>query len=1126
MQLSVFCKGKYTTLGPCISKICVIMRLTTIFIIVVILHASAEGVSQQRVTLSKKDAPIENVFNSIRSQTGYNFLYSNNVVRQSNTVSINVKNVPLQDALDQCMKDQPLIYHIINRTIIVEVSHKENKASPPDDIEVTGTVSDEKGNPLSGVSIQIKNTSAGTVTDDNGNFKLTVPDKQAVLLFTYIGYTPVQKTVGNNAVFNIILTAENKGLNELVVVGYGQQKKVDLTGAISQISGNTIRGRPVVRLTQALQGVMPGLTVQQNNGSPGAKDNLTIRGISSLNSSGSPLVIVDGIPGDINNINPEDVESITVLKDASSTAIYGARAANGVILIKTKEGEGNGLKVEFHSNVVLKTPTMYPPLNDAVQNAKLANLAFTNAGASPLFTESQIKDMSDPSVTAIPNADSSDYIYVGNFNWYKYFFQHSFQQRQNIILSGGGKANTFFVSGSWTDNRGYFAKYGPDSYNNYSIRYNDAYKLIPGKLILRSYLNLSVEKYRKPSVGYDVLVKAIQDPPPNMPLYNPDGTYARYKMQENALQDLQEAGFDDVRNNNFLGRISMEWNVIKHLSINALAGYNYTSGNETQWDRAYYKYTPKGPTALSWRRAPNNLILGNSYTNYYNAHIYANYTNTFGDHRIDLLLGGEMEHSYSQNQSTERQNLQGNNLPSITLGDPTTATNNWNVGEWGVESGFARLRYNYKEKYLLEASLRADGSSKFPPKYRWGYFPAISAGWRITQERFMQKQKIFSTIKLRGSYGEVGNESGLGNYDYIAIFRVPATYIPFPAGKEQVALNPYLASNERTWETIEIKDIGLDIGFLNDRLSITADAYIKNNKDMLIAITVPSTIGITVPTSNNGSLQTKGWEVSIRWNSDVKSIGLQYNVNFNLSNNTNKLTKLDKGSTVPTGGFNNIQGYPANSIFGYQADGYFQSEDEIKNSATQNANTSVGDLKYVDQNGNGKIKSPEDLIYMGTDNPQYVFGTALGASWKRFDISALFQGVGKRRYYLNSNTVGVFLQSYVGWSYQMMNDYWTPDNTHARFPRPVLKGSWNFNWSSHWLQNAAYIRLKNIQVGYRLPSSLLKKIDIEAARIYFSGDNLWTMSHMWGFDPELGSVDPSSVYPINKLYSLGLDITF
>jgi TonB-linked SusC/RagA family outer membrane protein len=562
------------------------------------------------------------------------------------------------------------------------------------------------------------------------------------------------------------------------------------------------------------------------------------------------------------------------------------------------------------------------------------------------------------------------------------------------------------------------------------------------------------------------------------------------------------------------------------LSLKAIGGYNTNWSDGTLWQRAYWKYTPNGRINKGYINAPNALQLQSGYKRYYSGRIQAGYSNSVGDNNFDLLLGSSAQDQTTENTSTKRLNIAGNNLPALNLGSSSDIKNDWSAGEWSLASGFMRFRYNYEEKYLLEASFRADASSRFSKANRWAFFPSFSLGWRIIKEKFMQHQNIFSSLKLKASYGEVGNQNGLGLYDYIPIFSITNSFIPFPNSLEQQAFNPRLASPERTWETIISKNIGMEMGFLRDKLIVKANYFVKRNKDMLIGIKVPSIIGITVPTNNNGSLKTKGWEISADWQSRNGNDGFNYNIEINLSDRTNKITNLGQASNTPTAGFNNIQGYPANSVFAYQANGYFQNKKEVNNSAFQNANTSLGDIKYVDQNGDGKITSPEDLIFAGTTNPRYNFGLNLGVSYKGFNLSLFFQGVGKRNYYLSSTSVGTYLHPWVSWSYKFQDDYWTPENRQALFPRPYLGGGFNYQFSTHWVQNAAYIRLKNLRLGYKLPSSLLQDIKINSIEVYFSGLNLWTATNLLAFDPEVGSTTASNVYPLNESYSLGLNITF
>lgn len=1106
------------------------MKLTFLFMLVACLQVSA-GVKAQDITFSKRNISLEKVFMEIRNQTGYEFLYNTDALNRAKKIDLRFEHTPLKEALNEVFKDQPLTYDIIGKTIVVRGKEDQpvTKMEEPVLIQIKGTVVDSAtGSPLVGVTIRVRGGTMGTVSNGQGKFSLNVPEN-AVLEISYLGYdNKVIKVEGRNDI-TIRLPSASTNLNQLVVVGYGTEKKADLTGAVSTVDTKQLENRPLPNLSQSLQGLVPGVTVQRNSGGiPGSSGTITIRGATSLNSSG-PLVLIDGIPGSIDNINPNDVASISVLKDAASTAIYGARAAEGVILITTKSGSFNQpMKISYQANFSLQRPGHYPAVNNSVDNATLGNLAFTNAGGAPLYPQEQINFYKDPKTIAYPNANNTDWIYVANTNWPKLLFNNSLEQSHQLAISGGSKNISYRVSGDLLYQEGMFAKYGPDNFGRKTLRADLSAELIPSKLKMKIGIDYFNSKKLLPSVGYGYLMSTIEQIGPTIPVYNPDGTWARFKQQQSPIQLLEEAGFDNTYTDQLTARINLSWNITKEFSVEALGGYVINYDREKKWDRAYSKYTPKGITNTGYINGPNSVTMNNDYAGYSTGQILANYDKTIaGAHHFHLLVGSSIEEQKESSLSAFRDNIPGNNLPALNIGSNKNWTNGASAGSWAIVSGFSRLNYNYKEKYLIEANVRMDGSSRFSNEHRWGTFPSVSAAWRISNESFMKDQHIFSNLKLRLSWGEIGNQNGLGLYDYIPVYNIGG-YYPFGGGNlGQWAISPELASQDRTWETVVVKNIGIDVGFLRNRLTITADYFEKRNRDMLINIQVPSIIGITVPTDNFGVLETKGWDAEIDWKDNLSN-NFQYSVSFNLSNANDKLVSIATPFANPTAGIINLQGYPLNSIFGYQAGGYFQTQDEISKWAVQNpAVNAPGDIKYVDQNGDGKISSPQDLIYMGNTTPHYTFGLNLALSWRNIDFSAFFQGVGERLFYFTDGNPGIapFIHSWDNYSFKFQNNYWTTSNPNALFPRPY-EGAQNYQWSTHWLQNTAYARVKNIQVGYSLPKAVISKIKASEIRIYFSGEDIWTWTKLaYPFDPEISNTS-GYYYPTPEGYSLGLNVTF
>jgi TonB-linked SusC/RagA family outer membrane protein len=1098
------------------------MKISTLLLTFAICSISATSYSQSyKVSIDKQASSILEILKEIEQASEFTFFYNDNQINVNKKVDLSMQDATIEEVLNELLGDTNYTYQIVDRQVIIKTKALAEKLMIQQDTKISGVVKDNFGIPIIGANVSIKGTKIGTITDLDGKFMLSIPTN-STLTISYIGYKDKMVLVGDKTELSIVLLEDTQALDEVVVVGYGTQKKVNLTGAVVTLSSERIDSRPIASVSEGLQGTMPGVTVTRDNGSLGSNSTIQIRGFSSLNSGGA-LVIVDGVPGSMNDISPNDIETISILKDAASSSIYGARAAEGVILITTKKGtESEKMKIQYSSNYSFQNPTRLPEPNGSYDGAVYANLAFTNAGSAPLYPQWQLDAFKDPSTTAVAYDNQSEYYYTADFNWWDYFMDNSFQQTQNLSLSGGSKINKYMVSASWLDQNGYFSEHGPDNFDRFTVRVNLNNQLIPEKLILDT--NFSLMNSDKDQPGVDMasnIMASMRQAGNGLPMYNPDGTYARHRMQSNTMQLMKESGFDKTKKNRFEGRAALSWNAMEGLSFKALGGYNVEWTKRSYWQRAYYKYRPSGPSNLGNLNQPNCMTETNTYYNYYIGQLQANYDKTFGKHTLGLLAGTSVEESIKSETGTSRNNILGNEVPSLNLGETASAKNSYKISDdWGLVSAFARVNYNYNERYLVEANVRMDGSSRFSTDNKWGVFPSVSLAWRITEEAFMENQTVFSNLKLRGSYGQLGNQNGLGLYDHVPVYTVDTDVVLFPGGDSQQIYTPSLPSTDRAWETITSYNIGVDMSFLDNRLDLVAEVFEKKNEDMLIDIEIPSTIGIKVPTGNYGELKTKGWEVNVSWHDEIETIGLKYNVGFNFYDQTDELVDMARDFAKPTIGKQNLQGYPINSFFLYEADGYFETQEEVDSWAFQNINTAPGDIRYKDQNGDGKI-TDDDLIHAGTTTPRFSYGFNLGAEWKGFDISAFFQGVGKRSTYLGTADVHPYANSWDNYSFTDLMDYWTPENLDARFPRPH-QGGHNYIQSTHWLQNSSYLRLKNLQIGYNLPKSLLSKGKIEALRFYLSGENLFEFTDMIMYDPEA----LTAAYPLNRSYSVGVSLTF
>lgn len=1107
-------------------QICRVMKLTASFLLLCSCFAFAGHANSQnaKVSLNKKHARLEEVLDEIERQTDYLFI-SNRHVDLKQKVSVDVNEESVNDVLKKVLKNTDLTYNIEGINIILRRRSEKHSLQVIQQVhKITGTVVDKAGLPVIGANVIVKGTTNGTVTDVEGRFSLEIPEN-AVLLVSYIGYVEREMQVGDESALSIILQEDTQALEEVVVVGYGTQKKINLTGAVESISSDVIEDRPIKSVADALQGTALGVTVTSAAGQPGEFSKIKIRGDASLNSDGA-LVLIDGMLGDLNQVNPQDIENISVLKDAASSAIYGARAAEGVILVTTKSGKSTKTRVEYSGNISFNTPTRIPESTTAAEHARLSNLAFTNAGLAPNFTEEAINAINNHSTVSIPKGN--DWIYTADMDWIDLMMDRSFQQQHNLTVSRSQESLKYLFSAGWLDQDGMFSEYGPDNFDRFNLRSNVNLDIVKDKLNLDSRITFSRmdqryhPKFGEWTIPYITFIQAG----PNMPIYDTNGNYARYRMQANPIQALREGGEGKEFTNVVDGIFTLSYKPITDLTLKAVGGARFTSKEISEWRRAYGKYGPNGLVSMAaGQSGDNNLTLTKDNTRYFTGQLLAEYSKSLGSHDFKLLGGWSAEMEYYSMLSGKRLNIVGNELPALDLGATDGWSNDGDETHWALLSGFMRLNYAYASKYLFEANFRADGSSRFSSRNKWGIFPSFSIGWRITEEDFMKEQNLFSNLKLRASWGQLGNQNGLGLYDHIAQYVVDG-YYPFKNELAQWAKLSQLPSETRSWETVEMKNIALEMGFLDNRLTVTGEYFHKRNKDMLVNIEVPSVIGIDVPTGNYGELVVKGWEVSIGWRDQIKDFN--YFVSFNLADRKDKLVDYGVEYTGFTAGVDQkVQGYSIGSIFGFETDGYFQTSKEAQEAPAFNrAIQDAGDIRYIDQDGDGKISAPNDLVYLGTTQPRYEFSFHLGGSWKSIDFSALFQGVGKRNFYLDGEVFQPFRDSWSNYSYTYFSDYWTPENPNALLPRLYAGTKHNYQYSSHWLQNAAYIRLKNLQVGYTLNPEWTRKVKIEKLRVYFSGENMFEFSKMFRyFDPELNKV-AGYMYPIMRNYSLGVNVVF
>jgi TonB-linked SusC/RagA family outer membrane protein len=1006
--------------------------------------------------------------------------------------------------------------------------------------KVEGFVSDPKGLPIENASVTIKGTSTGVTTDSKGYYAITA-DPVSVLTFSSTGFISKEEMVGPRSAINVSLSENPLTMEGVVVVGYGSQKKVNLSGAVAQVSGKELANRPVPNVTGALQGVLPGVTVLRGSGQPGDEDyNIRIRGFSSANSANA-LVLVDGIEQDLNLLDPNDIESISVLKDASASAIYGARAAAGVILVTTKQGAPGKTRINFSTYYGINITARQPERLNSWDEQILIDEARFNATGAREFNAEQLEWLQNPNFSYRPNPTADRWEYFGNNNWVKEGMDKiNHMQSHSLSVGGGEQKLNYLVSGNYYKRDGVL-RFGPDDNSRYNFKLNMNAEL-------SRYLSVKLTAgyigsfTRENAFGTDQIINRLYRSRTRQSLYTPaeDITGQPYNgdLQINAV-DIEKNGGLETRNyETFTGRLNLQVkNIVKGLTLDVIGWRNQNNYAMENNSRSLFWYGRTVNTVRFSVNVPNSITLvkNKGFQNNLQGFLTYNFRINNG-HAFTLLQGGSYEEYRKDEFRTSAQSMITNSFFSLNFGDPLTKTSSDLVQTWALASVFGRLNYSYKDRYLFEASYRYDGSSRLAPENRWQLFPSFSAAWRVNEEKFMDNIGFINNLKLRVSWGQLGNGSVLGLYDYIPLLTSGLTTsnnLVFNGQRTQYIYQNTLASPDKTWETVQQSNIGIDLGLLKNRLAITADYYVKRNKNMLAVLNVPNIIGVNVSSVNLGELKSWGTELDIKWRDRIGK--LDYRVGFNISDNQNKLVKYDGRNSIGAGGVVNLlEGYALNSVWGYKTAGYFQSQEDANAYKAKVqypffANPAAGDIRYLDLNNDGVISAgdgtpnnPGDLVYLGTTNARYTYGFDLGLAWKGFDFSIFLQGAIKRKFLISEETLSPILGTAdMPWTIHM--DRWTPDNPDAFFPRMYQTSAHNYKPSDKWAQNGSYLRLKNIQAGYTFP---INRKYIRELKVYVSGQDLWESTKVLKvFDPEVGNNVSATAYPFYRTVSFGLNVS-
>jgi TonB-dependent starch-binding outer membrane protein SusC len=1102
-------------------------------------NSSGQDLLKKKITLRVKQEEVTSVLKEIERLTEGRFMYSPELIQSYRKVSIVANNEKVSDVLNRLLQPLGIRYEVAGNYIIlsrkndiVGVLYPGIRVSaggsndPPRVIK--GKVTTPDGQPLSGVNVTAKGTQVGTATDNNGEFVITVEENTTTLVISYVGYVRTEASVVNTATVSVVLQPDLQNLGDVVVVGYGQVKKNDLTGSVSNIPVKEMKKVAVTSLDQALQGRAAGVLITQNSGAPGGTTTIRIRGGNSIQGDNEPLYVIDGVPfkndgvgsgasfNTLSTLNPSDIESVTILKDASSTAIYGSRGANGVVIITTKRGKAGAPTITFETYYGRQQVRRKYPVLNGKEYGQFVNDVNINDGRPPMFTQAQLDSIGE------------------GVDWQDEIFRSAPIANYQLSMSGGDNKTQYAISG------GYFKQNGVvknSDFERYSFRINldrtiNARLKIGNSLsVNRTATNQSRTDGSLGSAGL-VTIAALQFPP-IVPIRTADGSYTITSPYLNFTADNPVALALDSKNKNtayrIFGNVFAEYRILEGLNFKVIFGADAIISKSA----SYLPRTVSSGLSQGGAASINN----NQALTWINENLLTYTKNIHDAHSFNFLLGFTQQASRSEFSSSGSRSFVNDNLGYNNIGSGAVSlVPGSSINTWGLQSYLGRVNYSFNGKYLLTASLRADGSSRFGKNKRYAYFPSGALAWKISDERFMANSKLFSDLKLRVTYGLTGNQDGIGNYPAYSLLGtqnyVIGNAVATGLGPQQIA-NPDLS-----WETTAQSDIGIDMGFFNGRITVTADAYLKRTRDLLLNLTIPSTSGFSSAIKNLGRVENKGIELSI--SSRNLTGALQWSTELNISTNKNTVLDIGGASQIFAGEVANIAqnlnsgiikvGKPLGSFYGFVTDGVYQTDAEILALADAQAKK-PGDRKYKDLDGN-KIINDLDRTIIGTAQPKYVGGITNIFSYKGVELTIFFQGVYGNDI-LNANR---FELEYLNGTNNQSRDMlkrWTPTNTNTDIPRATSTRPAN-RISTRQIEDGSYLRLKNLQLAYNLQNGALKSLNVQHVRVYVAAQNYVTFTRYSGFDPEVNRFGQDSRsqgfdysgYPAAKTIFVGLNVTF
>lgn len=1112
------------------------MKKLLLLLIAFNLLQSFSGSYSQKISLHLKEVYLDKVFREIQRQSDFLFLYTGEEVKKAGKISVSIKDATVEEALHKCLASTGFSFRIVDKTIVLDPKPEPPALPKPTTeqtrVQITGTVVNAASKePLPGATVTIKGTKRSIVTNERGQFEMEA-DRGTVLVISSIGFASREITVGDQTTLTIELKEQPKSMTEIVVIGYGTSKRADLTGAVGTVNAADLSKVTATNLGQAIQGRMNGVQVTQTSGQPGASADIKVRGVGSVKSGNSPLVLVDGFVGSMNDIDADDVESITVLKDASAAAIYGSRAANGVLLVTTKKGKTGKANIEFKAEYGWQSLTKQPNYLTGPEWARHQNEARIYNGKAPFWTGAQAPE------TITEWTDWSDYV-----------FRTAPIQDYHLGINGGNDKTKYSIGLGYINQQGTIIGTNFDRLNarvNFQQELTKNIRAGINMSFIRSTYTTTITAF---SSSQPAALNGITAAPPTIPAYNPDGwpgaprpgfpgeayiTNTTWKTPSIANAILDNLS----RTNRTFGNIWVEADLPKGLKYKLVVNGSLTNNFNEEWTGKWAIYSP---TDLDHRTplaqgATANLQNLSRETYVWEIQNLLTYEKKFGKHSISALAGISAEKGDGYQFDASKTDFPNNDLRALGAGNTLGAINGRFTDPYSLVSQFGRVNYSYDSRYLFQANVRRDGSSVFAPGRQYGVYPSFSAGWRISQEKFFENIKAISNLKLRASWGQLGN-ANIPPYSWISNIDVTGGAVFGNPQSRQPAYYSTQMSNEKVkWETTTTTDIGLELGLFNDRLTFEGDIYNKKTTDMLLDATIPFTAGYTTgPVVNIGEVQNKGWEFMVRYQD--RQGDFNYGASLNVSHNTNKLVDLGGVKPLVSGPLKSDVGLPLYSYWGFQADGIWTSKAEIDANPHRNGDR-PGMLRFKDITGDKQI-TDADKVVIGNSIPRYVYGFNAEVGWKGFDLSILFQGEKDKDMLIES----VFGGNGEGEDNNIDRHYW--DN------RAILDASGNVVsgstpaagavkgdaiWNSFQVQDASYLRIKNAQIGYHFPKRILAPLNIQSLRLYVNATNLVTWTNFIGYDPEMKPSEPSGInaysrggvdsYPVAKSITIGARLVF